>query len=86
MEWAPEAEEPSEAALAVEGLLSAWKQEQRGQTLCVPLAGAVQKVQPWGQGTKPSVSPLHCVALARAIEAPDPHSVSGTALVGSRAL
>lgn len=44
----PEAEEPPEAALAVEGLLSAWIQELRGRLCAVPLAGVVQKGQPQG--------------------------------------
>lgn len=50
MEWAPQAEEPPEAAWAVEGLLSAWKQELGDRLCAVPLAGAVQKVQPQNKG------------------------------------
>lgn len=55
--WALEAEEPPEAGFAVEGLLTAWSRSRGGRICAVPLAGAVQRVQPQGTQNKGGCEP-----------------------------
>lgn len=50
VEWAPQAEEPPEAAWVVQGLLSARKQEHGDRLCAVSLAGAVQNMRPQDKG------------------------------------
>lgn len=78
VEWALEAEEPPEAGFAVEGLLTAWKQEQRGQALCcssgrcgTESAAPGDAEQRWLQ----ALCAAWLLSLTRAAEAPDTHSI-----------
>lgn len=76
--WALEAEEPPEAGFAVEGLLTAWSQEQRGQALCCASGRCGTEGAAPGHAEQRWLRALCAVCLsplARAAEAPDTHSV-----------